>query len=77
MTLATHSDSGYLNEPEACSRAGGQFLFSKNTAFPPKNGKIFTISQIINNVMSSASEAELGAFYIAAREAAYIRIILE
>ena len=27
--------------------------------------------------MSSAAEAELGALYIAAREAAYIRIIIE
>ena len=42
----------------------------------PTIGAILTISQIIKNVMSSAAEAELGALYIVAREAVYIRIIL-
>ena len=69
MTLATRSDAGYLNKPEARSRASGRFFLSKNTLFPPKNGAILTITQIINNVMSSAAEAELGAQYIAAQEA--------
>ena len=34
------------------------------------------MAQIINNVMSYAAEAELGAIYIVAREAVYIRSIL-
>ena len=35
------------------------------------------IAHIIKHVMSSATEAELGALYIMAREAVYIRIVLE
>ena len=37
---------------------------------------ILTIAQIIKNVMTSAAEAELGALYIVARKAFYIRSIL-
>ena len=44
---------------------------------PPNNGAILNIAHIIKNVMSSATEAELGALYIMAREAVYIRSVLE
>ena len=50
---------------------------SNNSVFPPNNGAILTIAQIIKNIMSSASESKLGALYISAREAAYILIILK
>ena len=50
---------------------------SNNSVFPPKNGTIITIAQIIKNIMSSAAESKLGALYISAREAAYILIILK
>ena len=43
----------------------------------PNNGAILNIAHIIKHVMSSATEAELAALYIMAREAVYIRIILE
>eukprot|EP00956_Cyclotella_meneghiniana_P010702 scaffold14979_cov93-Cyclotella_meneghiniana.AAC.1 len=36
---------------------------------PPNNGAILNIAHIIKNVMSSATEAELAALYIMAREA--------
>ena len=76
-TLATHNSAGYLNVPEACSRDLGNFFLSNNTTFPPNNVAILTISQIIKDFMSSASEDELDALYIDAREAAYINIILK
>ena len=38
---------------------------------------MLNIAPIIKHVMSSATEAELPALYIMAREAVYIRIILE
>ena len=41
------------------------------------NGAVLNIAHIIKNVMSSATEAELAGLYIMAREAVYIRIILE
>ena len=77
MVLGVHSDAGYLNETNARSRAGGHFFLSNNDKFPPDNGAILNIAQIIKAVMSSAAEAELGALYINAREAVYIRLILE
>ena len=77
MILASHSDAGYLNEPQARSRAGGHFFLSNNAAIPQNNGAVLNIAQIIKNVMSSAAEAELGALYIIAREAVYMRAILK
>ena len=76
MVLAVHSDAGYLNETKARSRAGGHFFLSSNVAYPPNNGAILNIAQIIDAVMSSAAEAELGALFINAREAVHIRRIL-
>ena len=49
---------------------------SNDTTYPPNNGAILNIAQS-KNVISSAAEAELGAFYIMARKAVYIRIILD
>ncbi len=77
MVLAIHSYAGYLNEPKARSRAGGHFFLSYNNNNPPNNGAILNISHVIKHVMSSATEAELAALYIMAREAVYIRIILQ
>ena len=77
MILAAHSDASYLSEPQARSRAGGHFFLSSNAEIPPNNGAVLNIAHIIKHVMSSATEAELGALYIMAREAVYIRIILE
>ena len=74
MVLAVHSDASYLSEPKARSRAGGHFFLSSD---PPNNGAVLNIAHIIKNVMSSATEAELAGLYIMAREAVYIRIILE
>eukprot|EP00804_Cyclotella_cryptica_P025587 CCRYP_002823-RE/>CCRYP_002823-RE protein AED:0.29 eAED:0.29 QI:0/0/0/1/0/0/2/0/609 len=77
MILAVHSDASYLNEPKARSRAGGHFFLSHDEKVPRNNGAILNIAHIIKHVMSSATEAELAALYIMAREAVYIRIILE
>ena len=77
MILAAHADASYLSEPQARSRAGGHIFLSKDVQYPPNNGAILNIAQIIKNVMSSATEAEIAALYIVARECVYIRIILE
>jgi hypothetical protein len=76
MILATHSDTSYLSKPKACSRAGGHFFLSSNADIPPNNGAILNIAHIIKHVMASATEAELAALFITAREAVHIRIIL-
>jgi hypothetical protein len=77
MKLAVHSDASYLSEPKARSRAGGHFFLSYDEKVPRNNGAILNIAHIIKHVMSSATEAELAALFIMAREAVYIRIILE
>jgi hypothetical protein len=43
---------------------------------PPNNGAILTLATIIKAVISLATEAELGALYLNAKEAAYLRQIL-
>ena len=77
MKLAAHSDASYLSEPKARSRAGGHFFLSSDSTVPHNNGAILNIAHIIKHVMTSATEAELAALYITAREAVYLRIILE
>ena len=77
MILAAHSDASYLSEPKARSCTGGHFFLSSSADIPPNNGAILNIAHIIKHFMSSATEAELVALYIVAREAVYIRIILE
>jgi hypothetical protein len=76
MLLAVHSDAGYCNEKNARSRAGGHFFLSNDEQFPPNNGAILTQASIIKTVMSSAAEAELGALFLNAKEAVYLRQIL-
>jgi hypothetical protein len=76
MVLAGHSDAGYLNESNARSRAGGHHFLSENVQYPPNNGAILNVAEIIKSVMSSAAEAELGALYINARKAVEMRTIL-
>ena len=44
---------------------------------PLNNGAVLNIAHIIKHVMTSATEADLAALYIMAREAVYIRIVLE
>jgi hypothetical protein len=77
MVLAVHSDASYLNEEEARSHAGGHHFLSEDVSFPPNNGAIHNVAEIIKGVMSSAAKAELGAMYINARKAVKERIILD
>ncbi len=76
MILTMHSEAGYLNKSKSQSRAGEHFSLSSNVAYPPNNGAILNIAQIIDAVMSSANEAELGALFINAQEAVHVQRIL-
>ena len=44
IILATHSDAGYLNVTNACSRSGGYLFLSNNDVHPANNGAILTIA---------------------------------
>jgi len=76
MILAVHSDAGYLSEPQARSRVGGDFFLSSDVQYPPNNGPILNVAHVIKAVMSSAAEAELGGLFINAKEVVFIRNIL-
>jgi hypothetical protein len=77
MILAVHSNASYLSKPKAQSQAGGHFFLSSDMPIPPNNRVVLNIAHIIKHVMSSATEAGLVRLYSIAREAVYIRIILE
>jgi hypothetical protein len=76
MILVIHSDAGYCNEKKLHSQARGHFFLSNKDKFPSNNGEIFTNATIIKAVMASAAKAELGALYLNAKEAIYLRQIL-
>ena len=84
MVLWTASDASYLSENNARSRAGAIFFLSDMpqqpgeipTKTPPLNGAVHVLAKIINAVMSSAMEAEVGATFLAAKEAVPIRTAL-
>jgi len=47
MKLAVYSDTSYLSEPKARSRAGEHFFLSNGSDIPPNNGAILNIAHII------------------------------
>jgi hypothetical protein len=90
MHLHIHSDASYLSERQARSRAGGLFFLSDkpatyaaaltapdpNSKPPPLNGAIHVHSSIMDAVLSSATEAETGALFNTAKDAAPLRVTL-
>jgi hypothetical protein len=72
MILHIHSDTSYLSEREAKSRAGGFFYMGNTTQNDKKltNGAILIISKVLKHMMSSAAEAEIGAVFINPKEGA-------
>jgi hypothetical protein len=77
MVLHIHSDASYLSESQARSRVGGFFFLGTNSKDPPINGAIRVISQIMTNVMASATEAEVGGLFINGQVACSICTTLE
>jgi hypothetical protein len=79
MILHIHSDASYLSENEAKSRAGGFFYMGNATKNVKKltNGAILIVSKVLKHVMSSAAEAEIGAFFFNAKEGDFLRPKLE
>ena len=78
MILHNHSDAAYLVASNARSRAGGYTYFGneqgKEQIFNPP---IAVIAKVIKAVMSSASEAEIGALYMNAQELIPLRVTCE
>jgi len=77
MQLRIHSDSSYLNEPEARSRVGGHFYLGSSHDKPDeRNGAISTVTTVPTVVLSSAAEAEVGALFVNAKEGTGLRTTL-
>ena len=79
MTLLIHSGASYLSDLHARSIAGGHFFLGSqefnNTN--KSNGAFLTLSNIIKNHMSSATDAEFGAFFHNSKAGEAIRFTLE
>jgi hypothetical protein len=85
MYLHIHSDASYLSEIKARSRAGGLFFLSDKPTTatphpdsipPPLNGAIHIHCSTMKSVLSSATEAETGALFYNAKDAAPLRTAL-
>jgi len=68
MILCAHADAGFLNETNSHSQGGAHIFLSENDPFLRFNGAVLSIAQIIKFVMASATESELAALFITARE---------
>jgi hypothetical protein len=68
MVLCAHLDAGFLNKTNSRSRAGAHIFLSENEPFLRFNGAVLSIAQIIKFVMASATESELAALFVTARE---------
>ena len=85
MILWTASDASYLSETNARIRAGALFFMGPKPHPPgeaPKNqptlnGIVYALAKIIDTVMSSAMESEVGAVFLDAKEAVPIQTALE
>jgi hypothetical protein len=68
MVLCAHLDARFLNKTNSRSRAGAHIFLSENEPFLRFNGAVLSIAQIIKFVMASATESELAALFVTARE---------
>ena len=73
MQLRIHTDTSYLSELRAQSRAGGYLYLSDNPPsgkLPPMmNGTVLVVPSIMDQVLSLATEAEIGAAFYVMKEA--------
>ena len=76
MILQLHSNTSYLSEPKAHSRAGGYFYMgNKDNTFV--NGPILTPTGVIKVVVSSAAETKTAALFTNMKEATILRTTLQ
>jgi len=85
MVLWAHSNALYLTAPKGQSRAAGYSFLSSRPTMPPNasdppppdNGAIHVLCQIMQQVVSSATKAELGALFLTAQNLCPICTALE
>ena len=70
VILYIESNADYLVLPQACSCVASIFYLGNTTSGrPPLNGTIQVISKTLQNVVSSAVEAETGGIFIGGQQA--------
>jgi hypothetical protein len=78
MILKVQLDASYLSEPKARSIAAGHFYMGKRgTENDTTQGAILATTAIMKPVLSSASEAEIGALFKNCKRAEILRTTLE
>jgi hypothetical protein len=78
MILKIQSDASYLSEPKARSRAAGHFYMgNKDTEQDTKQGAILATTAVMKPVLSSASEAEIGALFENCKRGEILRTTLD
>ncbi len=80
MIMTVHSDTSYLSESNARSRACGHFFmgWSPKDGNPIKfNGAFFTLWTILHFVVASAAEAKLSALFLNCKEGMIFHHTLE
>ena len=68
MILAGHAEAAYLNVSKTHRHAGYHIMLSEDVLIPLHNCPVLMIAHLINNVMSSTSEAELAGLFAIAKE---------
>jgi hypothetical protein len=77
MILHVHSDASYLSVSHARNRLGGLFFCGgKSPNEDNLDGSILNVASVINNVVASAAESEIGACFQNSQSGAPIRITL-
>jgi hypothetical protein len=77
MVLHIHIDASYLSVSNAQSRRGGLFfLGNKSPEQETLNRSILNVTAVIKNVVASAVESEVGAFFHNAQSGAPLRVTL-
>jgi hypothetical protein len=77
MILHIHSDASYLSVSNARSCLGGLFFCGdKSPQQDNLNGSILNVASVIENVVASAAESEVGACFQNAQSGAPLRVTL-
>ena len=77
MILKLHSNSSYLNAVGARCRQGGHLYLGNKSKPDILNDAVLNLAAIMKMVLSSAAEAEFGAFFHSTKEAAPLPTTLE
>jgi hypothetical protein len=78
MILKIHSSASYNSDPGTCSRLGGHFYLGNcNADNDTHQGTILASTAIMQAILSSASEANIGALYKNTKKAAILHVTLD